>query len=295
MSEASRGVGVISFLAKRAQKQRTTNAALRFVRDLASTYSELASSDNSADLVRRAVDIGTEAGAHCAQALSEQGAIPSWSTREAIGNQIASLMWPVAAGALKRGADPETLEGRLREIFMTLVDSLADQPEPEFVKLPEGLEVMLSEQRHLASQVIPQLLVVSRDRNARFYFGPEPKEKMAEMVKFCANHLRKQSRELTALLVAPGDSPKDDSWRIAYQSMFGTVAIFMGAAVASGTNSTFVWIRNRINSGSKPTATESSEHWRQEVLSHFKDGCELTAQAMSSGAGDRTHSASPQA
>ncbi|NNM65735.1 MAG: hypothetical protein HKL99_14225 [Burkholderiales bacterium] len=272
---------VMEYLAARASLQRKTTATLRTARDLAGAFAAVAASPNAQEILREALLIGEDVGAACAGDLALRGGVPSWMSTEALRGQIASLMWPIASMALQRGDGGVALRESLRETFITLVTSLPEQQEPEFARLPQGIAVAMTEQRKMAEHVLPPLLQIVHDRNARFYLT----DTVAASTR-AIQAIREAALEFTATLVDTAPAAAEQR-AVTYQSMFGTAAVLMEHALRRAHAQTFGWVRKEKEAGARVSVMRSRETFAHLVEQHFAGGCDLLRQTMAAAEATR--------
>lgn len=269
-------LSLTSFLMDRARSARKTSAALRFAKDLAGAVASAATSENPSEHIAAAARIGNAIGSRCATTLLERGAVPDWMTVDTLKSQISSLMWPAASEGLRLGKPPQVLEGALTDVFLSMVDnSPSDLKDPPYARLPEGIAVALSEQKNMAEKIIPQILLMERDKNCRFYVGNS-----LEFTSWVFQNIRKSTKELAAV-IEPTEGGNDEQRVIIYQSIFGSTSSLAAAAMRLAAHQVYSEIKVGISNGVKPRVSETQRNYAQAVKSHLEDGVSMLRNAFS--------------
>jgi hypothetical protein len=275
-AEVKDRASLTSFLLDRARSARKTTAALRFAKDLSGAVASAANAANPSEHIACAARIGGAVGARCADALTERGAVPDWMSVSTLKAQISSLMWPAASEGLRLGKAQDVLEESLADVFLSLVDNLpSDLEDPPYARLPDGIAVALSEQKNMAEKIIPQILVMERDKNYRFYVANSK-----EFTLWVFQNIRKSTKELSAI-IEDNDMPHSEQSVIIYQSIFGSTASLAGAALRLAAQQVFAEIKAGLAVGKRPKQSETQRDFAHAVRSHLDDGVSILRNALS--------------
>lgn len=233
-------------------------------------------SENFSDHLVTAARIGAAVGDRCSADLARRDAIPSWMNVASLRAQISSIMWTPASEGLKLGKTPDDLENILSEVFLTLVENMpSDLDEPSYARLPEGISVALSEQKNMAEKIIPQLMVMERDKNHRFYIAQS-----GDFAAWLLKMIRKSALELSAAIDGK-DKKRDEQTIIVYQSIFGSAATLACSSLKVAAQQVFASITQDLKSGKKPKPADTQRQYARQVRRNFEDGVGLLRDAVS--------------